>query len=229
MITTKNSTVTLRRKVVIKVVPNDELAINEIRALTTIHHPNVIKFIDFVETDEHFQLIFLRWPTDLEGCIRSGGFPREVGDQRHVLRQIILGVNAIHKARWVHTDLKPGNILVNPRTRKVIVCDLGNAIKWSPGVYKGIYCTPEYCAPEVLLQSDDPDVPEAVQRLTFKTDAYAYACIVYEIVTGHRLAHETKRSTSFTDSHPFWRMFSEMSRREPKARLSVNAALNKYF
>ena len=71
----------------------------------------------------------------------------------------------------VHRDLKPANILVNDRAQ-AMVTDFGLAA--GAGLEGG---TPAYMAPE-QWRDEPPDV---------RTDIYAYGCILYELLTRHRL------------------------------------------
>ena len=71
----------------------------------------------------------------------------------------------------VHRDLKPANVLVDDQAR-AMVTDFGlvHAAEATAG-------TPAYMAPEQWQG----------HALTARTDVYAYGCIVYEMLTGHRL------------------------------------------
>ncbi len=71
----------------------------------------------------------------------------------------------------VHRDLKPGNVLVDDR-RRALVADFG--LVYANDSRSG---TPAYMAPEQWLRQD----------VTMQTDIYAYGCILYEMITGHRL------------------------------------------
>ena len=72
---------------------------------------------------------------------------------------------------FIHGDLKPANVLVDDRGR-AMVTDFGLAVAAEAGAG-----TPAYMAPE--LWKRDPSAE--------RSDMYAFGCILYEMLTGHRL------------------------------------------
>ncbi|OLB79802.1 MAG: hypothetical protein AUI14_09140, partial [Actinobacteria bacterium 13_2_20CM_2_71_6] len=93
--------------------------------------------------------------------------------------RIALGVAealaAAHDAGVVHCDLKPSNLLIEERTGDVRLTDsrVGRLVRG----YRqdaGRFATPEYAAPEVIL--DSPPVSA--------TDVYALGLVLYEMLTG---------------------------------------------
>jgi eukaryotic-like serine/threonine-protein kinase len=94
---------------------------------------------------------------------------------RECLKQIALGLCALHDAGKVHRDLKPSNILVVPGGRTVVV-DFGLVadLAGERSSEANIVGTPIYMAPEQA----------ASQPPTAAADWYAVGVLLYEMLTG---------------------------------------------
>jgi hypothetical protein len=96
---------------------------------------------------------------------------------RAALQQLAAGVTALHEARKVHRDLNPGNVMVTPEGR-VVVLDFG-LIANDPGPhdeadpFDGGGGTPGYMAPE-----------QAARHAVAASDWYAVGVMLYEALTG---------------------------------------------
>lgn len=145
----------------------------EVRAARRIGHPNVCRVHELhVEGDALFLAMEL-----LEGATLRQRIARAVplGEAIELARQLGAGLAAAHRAGVVHCDVKPENvILVGER---LVVTDFGIARGLdtkpasSTGVVEG---TPTYMAPEQCRG----------EAVTPRTDVYALAAVVYEILVG---------------------------------------------
>lgn len=90
-----------------------------------------------------------------------------------ILRQIASGLAAVHRAKLVHRDVKPANVVVETHTGRPVLVDFGLAIADGarPGVAIG---TASYMAPEQSFGDD----------ITARTDIYALGVTAYELLTG---------------------------------------------
>jgi hypothetical protein len=144
----------------------------EFRAISGIHHPNLIRLGELFESrgDWFFTMELIRG-VDLMTWLRGG----DVARVRDAFTQLITGLGVLHDAGHVHRDIKPSNVLV--ADERVVVLDLGLAVRrdrdtlsWSDNELVG---TPSYMAPE-QASSSRPAEPEA--------DFYSVGVMLYELL-----------------------------------------------
>ncbi|CAH2239434.1 jg23865 [Pararge aegeria aegeria] len=87
---------------------------NEIKILSKLNHPNIIKFYNCYYIDNHV-MISMEYATS--GNLAEYMYRRcpKLIDQKEILFffcQVLLGVNYIHKLDIIHRDLKAENILL---------------------------------------------------------------------------------------------------------------------
>lgn len=70
----------------------------------------------------------------------------------YIIKQILLGLEEMHKCNIMHRDLKPENILLRKKNAlELVIGDLGLATNSTDLPYLYVKCgTPGYVAPEVL-------------------------------------------------------------------------------
>ncbi|MFW6106665.1 MAG: serine/threonine-protein kinase, partial [bacterium] len=125
----------LGKMVVIKVLPpqrsKDPEAVlrfgREMKAIGSIDHPRIVKALDAGEQEgihylvmEHVDGITL---SDL--VERNGALP--IGSACEIIRQVAMGLTAIHGKGIVHRDIKPSNIMLT-HMGEVKLLDLGVAL-----------------------------------------------------------------------------------------------------
>jgi len=101
--------------------------------------------------------------------------PTRILDALDVFIQTGKALDALHKAGFVHCDLKPNNILVSS-TGDVKVIDLGQACKINT-VKSRIQGTPDFIAPEQVK----------CEAVTPKTDVYNLGATMYWVLTGKHI------------------------------------------
>ena len=67
------------------------------------------------------------------------------------MKQLVQGVDAMHKLGLVHADIKPGNVLIHRGLQRITICDMGMTTYASVGLSR--YGTPGYRAPEFVYDS----------------------------------------------------------------------------
>jgi serine/threonine protein kinase len=106
----------------------------------------------------------------------------DFGRLRAVLRQLVEGVQALHRAGKLHRDLKPSNVLITHEGR-VVILDLGIAADLrssDESLHDGkeLIGTPIYMAPEQCLSLGP-------SQDTFSSDWYSVGVMLYEALVGN--------------------------------------------
>ena len=104
----------------------------------------------------------------------------DVDRLRDGLKQLVEGLDAQHQVGCLHRDIKPGNVLVSPEGR-VVLLDFGLAVSINPDDEKAridgpVAGTAAYMSPEAVWR--DGLGPPA--------DFYAVGVMIYEALTGRR-------------------------------------------
>ena len=164
----------------------------EARLAGALHHPGIAQVFDYGEQqvdDEVSPYLVMEYVegTSLWQVLRDRGSlpPGEVMD---LVAQLARALEAAHAAGIVHRDIKPGNILVCPDGRAVLV-DFGiaRAREAEPLTLTGsIVGSVDYISPE---QSSGASA-------TPLSDLYALGMVAYECLTGRKpLRRETQIAT----------------------------------
>ncbi|MFJ2304795.1 serine/threonine protein kinase [Streptomyces sp. NPDC087787] len=97
-----------------------------------------------------------------------------------LLAQICEGLAQLHRAGWVHGDLKPANVLLMP-DGSVRLADFNMAAELEgTHAYTPAFCTPDYTPPELLWS----EIGERGRRIRPSTDVWAYGVLAHLVLTG---------------------------------------------
>lgn len=93
--------------------------------------------------------------------------------------QLLRSLAYIHSLGVCHRDIKPQNLLVNPETVELKLCDFGSAkqlVKGEPNV--SYICSRYYRAPECIIGATHYDT---------QIDTWSAGCVITEMMLGHPL------------------------------------------
>ena len=164
---------------------------NEIRALISLNHPNILCMYEYF-ADDHYLYLILEYCSggSLADLVRNHGPLR--GEQlTYVCRKVTEGLIACHEAHIAHRDIKPANILIDQYGRPKL-SDFGLSDVYEQGsLLKSRAGSLAFLAPEVLRRSEGHD--------PFKADIWALGVTFYYIATGH-LPWKTENTLAMQDS-----------------------------
>jgi len=159
-----------------KLKPKDVESIeSEIRILSTIDHPNVLKLLDHhSEKDKVYIVTELCEGGELFDRIVQREFYSET-DAQHVLRAIASALQHCHAKKIVHRDLKPENILMLTQEpdSPLKIADFGFAKQMEDDEMLTALGTPNYIAPEILERKP---YDSAVDLWSLGVIAYVLLC-----------------------------------------------------
>jgi eukaryotic-like serine/threonine-protein kinase len=104
------------------------------------------------------------------------------------LRQLALGLHALHSAHKVHRDIKPSNVLVTSDQR-VVILDFGILAETGAGAPTAAHLGDSSQALATVHASGTPAymAPEQIRgHVTAAADWYAVGVLLYESLVGHR-------------------------------------------
>jgi serine/threonine protein kinase len=180
----------LDRLVAIKVprfdVPRSDLMLvvqrflREARSAAQVRHPNVCPIYD---VDEHEGVPFVVMAyvegQSLAEFLRSTRADSDVREAVQLVRQVAVGLRAVHSHGIVHRDLKPANILLD-RDGQPLLTDFGLARPEHETqrltMHGAVIGTPGYMAPEQAAGDAD--------KIGAATDIYSLGVLLYVILTG---------------------------------------------
>ncbi|MFO0631425.1 MAG: protein kinase [Nannocystaceae bacterium] len=176
----------IERKVALKILRFDlsrqpkmvQVFRDEARAACRLGSQYIVEIYDFGELPDGRSFFAMELldghdlvPADSTTTMEPG---RVVG----IMRQVCKGLHVAHRAKVVHRDVKPENLIAtadNGRTDTMKIVDFGISAMLAAGTTENtIAGTPHYMAPEQVLG----------QAFDGRVDVYALGCTAYELLTG---------------------------------------------
>lgn len=179
---------TLGREVALKVLDpllmRDEAWVKrfrrEARTVAALDHPHIVTIHEIAEAEGRlFIAMKLIAGKSLDKILAEQG-PLAWKEVLRTVREVADALSYAHEVGVLHRDLKPGNILLDPRAGAMLT-DFGFArlvsqSSMSISLSGGLVGTPHYIAPE--LWNNQPAGPAS--------DLYALGCVLYEMALGRK-------------------------------------------
>ena len=203
-----------------KIRQKDHVQDAELRNLLAVgHHPNIVRLHQYYFSSHpegrylYLNLVLEHMPTQLEAVSLFPSDPDELpyGGQRPgplppytaiyvklYLHQILAALAHLHRQGIVHRDLSSDQILVDPTSHVIGLCDLGAAKDLAPDgkvlAYSEV-AAPEFQAPELIF------APELYWYFTPAIDMWSVGCVMVDLLLGRRLGHRLFHTQHYDDSH----------------------------
>ncbi|KAK4252656.1 hypothetical protein QN277_014401 [Acacia crassicarpa] len=130
----------------------DCLNLREVKSLTNMNHPNIVKLKEVVRECDILYFVFEYMEYNLYQLMKDRSKLFSEDQVRNWCFQIFQSLAYMHQHGYFHRDLKPENLLVTKDVIKVADFGLAREINSQPP-YTEYVSTRWYRAPEVLLQS----------------------------------------------------------------------------
>ncbi|KAJ0986043.1 hypothetical protein J5N97_004399 [Dioscorea zingiberensis] len=171
-----------------KVLQDKRYKNRELQLMRSLDHPNVISlkhcFFSTTSRDELFLNLVMEYvPETLFRVLKHYSNANQRMPLIYVklyMYQLFRGLAYIHSVPGVcHRDVKPQNVLVDPLTHQVKLCDFGSAKILVKGEVNISYiCSRYYRAPELIFGASD---------YTALIDIWSAGCVLAELLLGQPL------------------------------------------
>ncbi|WP_251073119.1 serine/threonine-protein kinase [Streptomyces sp. ISL-43] len=161
-----------------------ELADRETDVLRRVRAPRLIRMYEVLTVDDPGRpeldgatvLVLEEAQGSLDALLADGVPPTGPA----LLAQVCEGLDQLHRAGWVHGDLKPGNVLLMPDgTARLgdfnMAAELEGTHAYSPA-----FATPDYTPPDLLWS----EVGERGMKIRPTADIWAFGVLAHVVLTG---------------------------------------------
>ena len=174
----------LGRAVAIKIAQKQFIARfeREARAISSLNHPHICTLYD---VGPNYLVMELVDGETIADRLKSGPLP--VKTALLYAAQILAALAAAHERGIIHRDLKPGNIMIAKSGIKVLDFGLAKSAQDETVTASHMVVgTPAYMA----LEQKEGMPADA------RSDIYSFGCVLYEMLTGARVAFQRRRIPS---------------------------------
>lgn len=160
--------------------------IKEARMISSLNHPNIVRIYDVFEENDtsYFTMEYINGES-LNDYINSKGRLSPEEAQR-IIREVASALKYIHSKKINHLDIKPGNILIEKGTGRIVLIDFGISKQYDEDTGEGTTTTPVgmshgYSPIEQYREG-------GVSKFSPQSDIYALGATLFKMVTGEKPA-----------------------------------------
>ncbi|CAG8437139.1 13938_t:CDS:2 [Rhizophagus irregularis] len=171
-----------------KVLQDKRFKNRELQIMKLVSHPNIVYLKSFFysngeKKDEVYLNLVLEYvPETVYRASRSYAKNKQIMPMLLIklyMYQLFRSLAYIHSLGICHRDIKPQNLLLNPATGVLKLCDFGSAkilVAGEPNV--SYICSRYYRAPELIF---------GATNYTTNIDVWSTGCVMAELMLGHPL------------------------------------------
>jgi len=170
------------QKIAVKIIGKQKLKTtdrmdlqNELSLHQRINHPNIIKILNVLETSKFLFIFMELMPTDLYQYLFDGN-GLDFNTIVTVLKQLVSALLFLHKNGIAHRDVKLENILIDPSSLEVKLCDFGFATHFAQGERLDKYCGSPYSVAPEIVKGQPYSGPKA--------DSWSLGSVLYSMISG---------------------------------------------
>lgn len=164
-------------------LPPDQFAqirqrfVEEAQLVAQLSHPGIVRIYDvFQQNNTGYMVMEYLHGETLGAKLRRAGGVLPVADAVDYILKVCDALEVVHRAGYIHRDIKPDNI-IHCEDGRLVLIDFGAArhfVANQTATYT-VMLTPSYAAPEQYSSAG---------RLDPRTDIYGLAATLYHLVTG---------------------------------------------
>jgi serine/threonine protein kinase len=100
-----------------------------------------------------------------------------LNEKKEILNKVLTALQGLHERDIIHGDIKTDNVLINSKTKEVVLIDLSLALDAKKD-NQGIHIqTVFFRSPEIILGGP----------VSVKTDIWSLGCMIYKMIVGHKI------------------------------------------
>ncbi len=172
----------------------------EAKTLMRFDHPSIVKILDYFEAN-HTAYFVMTYEEgiDLDQYLRQQDRPLGQEEILGIVMPILEGLKEVHAHRYLHRDIKPGNILLRENKAPVLIdfgaskVGLGETSRSVTSILTEGYAPPEQYTTDAKKQGPFSDL-------------YALAAVMYKMITGEvPPSAQTRNYAVLSDEKdPYW-------------------------